>query len=122
MKELYWIERLDSLQGFFMSLLFISMMCLFFLFLIPFSNEYSKEECKKRGIYIKRMISIIIMISSMVILVFIPSSSEAYRIMGIGGTIDYIRENETARKIPDKCIKALDLFMDKIIEEDNTNK
>ncbi|EXZ39654.1 putative membrane protein [Bacteroides fragilis str. 1007-1-F  len=42
--------------------------------------------------------------------------------MGIGGTIDYIRQNETAKQLPDKCIKALDLFMDKVIEDGNDNK
>ena len=32
------------------------------------------------------------------------------------------RQNETAKQLPDKCIKALDLFMDKVIEDGNDNK
>lgn len=33
-----------------------------------------------------------------------------YRIIGIGETINYLRQNEASKELPDKCIKALDLF------------
>ena len=35
----------------------------------------------------------------------------------IGGTIDYIKSNDTAKQLPDKCIKALDKWADNINEE-----
>lgn len=46
-----------------------------------------------------------------------PKHKEMYRIIGIGGTIDYLRRNETAKQLPDKCIKAVDLFLNKMTEE-----
>ena len=43
-------------------------------------------------------------------------------IYGIGGTIDYIKSNDTAKQIPDKCINALDKFIDEYVNEDNNEK
>ncbi len=34
------------------------------------------------------------------------------------GTIDYVKENNDANKIPDKCIKALDKYLDDALKED----
>ena len=48
---------------------------------------------------------------------FIPTTNEALMIYGIGGTIDYIKSNETAKQLPDKYIKALDKWADNINEE-----
>lgn len=39
-------------------------------------------------------------------------------IYGVGGTIDYLKENKDANKIPDKCIKALDKYLDDVLKED----
>ena len=34
--------------------------------------------------------------------------NDALLIYGVGGTIDYVKSNKTAKQLPDKCIKALD--------------
>lgn len=44
--------------------------------------------------------------------IFVPTTSDALLIYGVGGTIDYIKSNKTAQKLPDKCIKALDKYLD----------
>ena len=44
--------------------------------------------------------------------IFTPTTKEALAIYGIGGTIDYIKQNPTAKQIPDKCINALDKWVD----------
>ncbi len=33
-------------------------------------------------------------------------------IYGIGGTVDYIKQNETAKQLPDKVIMAIDKYLD----------
>lgn len=119
MEELYWIERLDSVIVVFVFLSFLSAIWLFFAFIIPWVEDYDKEYCKEKGIHKSIKISGTLLAISVLILTFLPSTKEMYRIIGIGGTIDYIRQNETAKQLPDKCIKALDLFMDKVIEDDN---
>lgn len=50
--------------------------------------------------------------------VFIPSTKSLLIIYGVGGTIDYVKENKDANKIPDKCIKALDKYLDDALKED----
>ena len=45
---------------------------------------------------------------SVLINLFIPTTNQALLIYGVGGTIDYIKSNDTAKQLPDKCIKALD--------------
>lgn len=36
----------------------------------------------------------------------------------LGGTIDYIKSNDTAKQLPDKCVKALDKYFDNINKEE----
>ena len=38
-------------------------------------------------------------------------------IYGVGGSIDYLRNNTTAQKLPDKCIEALDAWVDELFPE-----
>lgn len=49
---------------------------------------------------------------------FIPSTKYLLIIYGVGGTIDYLKENKDANKIPDKCVKALDKYLDDVLTED----
>ena len=51
--------------------------------------------------------------------VFIPTKNDALLIYGVGGTIDYIKSNDTAKQLPDKCIKALDKWADSLNEDNN---
>lgn len=44
--------------------------------------------------------------------------SFAFLFLGVGGTIDYLKENKDANKIPDKCVKALDKYLDDALTED----
>lgn len=38
-------------------------------------------------------------------------------ICGVGTVVDYVQTNEDIQKLPDKCIQALDLWVDNCIEE-----
>ena len=49
--------------------------------------------------------------------IFIPTTKQLLYIYGVGGTIDYIRNNDTAKQLPDKCLKVLDRFADKYLDE-----
>lgn len=54
--------------------------------------------------------------------VFTPSTKSMYLICGVGGTIDYLKENETAKQLPDKVVMALDKWVDSQIEDENKDK
>lgn len=67
--------------------------------------------------YSKRFIFVTII--AYLINFFILTTNEALMVYGIGGTIDYIKSNETAKQLPDKYIKALDKWVDNLNEEKN---
>ena len=66
--------------------------------------------------YSKRFIFVTII--ACLINFFIQTTNEALMVYGIGGTIDYIKSNKTAKQLPDKCVKALDKYLDNINKEE----
>lgn len=48
--------------------------------------------------------------------IVIPTRIECYQIFGLGATLDYIQSNETAKQLPDKVIKALEVLLNNYIE------
>lgn len=70
--------------------------------------------------YFKRFIFVTII--ACIINFFIPTTNEALMVYGIGGTIDYIKSNETAKQLHDKCVKALDKYLDNIKKEEENQK
>ena len=56
---------------------------------------------------------------SIFINIFTPTTNEALLIYGVGGTIDYIKSNDTSKQLPDKCVKALDKYLDNLTKEEN---
>ena len=54
----------------------------------------------------------------MLINVFVPTTKDAMLIFGVGSTLDYIKSNDTIQEIPDKCINALDAWVESLNKED----
>lgn len=79
-------------------------------------NKYIKNY-KTFMLYFKR--SIIATLVLIVINIFIPTKNEALLIYGVGGTIDYIKSNDKAKQLPDKCIIALDKWVENLNEDNN---
>ena len=122
MNEIYWITRFDAINGVFMTLLVISCIILSISFIGWSLNcEESYEFERKTVKFCKKTIkmSIIPLILGVLGAVFIPTTKEALTIYGIGGTIDYLKENPTAKQLPDKCINALDRWVDSTLEKDS---
>lgn len=126
MSELYWLTRLDYVQGAITTAIVfsaISMMVFITVSLVcrnlaTYQNshtEYNKGWVKRAVRYIKT--SAIVLVVSTIVLIFTPSTKEAFVIYGVGGAIDYIQENETIQKLPDKVVNALDAWVDSWSEE-----
>ena len=113
MTELYWITRLDGLQGFFFVLFLISVGIALFSFIAWYEDEFDRNLHWK----IFKITFPIALISALG-LIFIPSTKDALIIYGIGGTVEYLRDNPTARQLPDKCVEALGKFVDEYLEEE----
>ena len=126
MNEIYWITRLDSICIFLTTIAVVSfvisvVMCAFAIY-----NRFTADEClegdKYYNCHIQRFKiflncfkrSIIVALVLTVINIFIPTKNDALLIYGVGGTIDYVKSNKTAKQLPVKCVKALDKWADNL--------
>lgn len=117
MSELYWLNVLGNLNylgGFIAVLSFLVFMALGLWFL------FCSDDDLKPSSFIKKVFkgSLFAVVIGVVMATFIPSTKNLLIIYGVGGTIDYLKENKDANKIPDKCVKALDKYLDDALKED----
>jgi hypothetical protein len=92
------------------------------------TDDWTGEDCcdekQKRKLRKGANYSIITFLIGLILWIFVPTQKEALLIYGVGGTIDYLQANPTAKQLPDKCIKALDGWVDSwnIEKNDSTKK
>ena len=112
MSEIYWITRFDPINTCAMVFLIISAIVsvLGTLGLFICIAEDEKESLP----VIKKMLKIStpILVVCLLIKIFVPTTKEALLIYGVGGTIDYVKSNPIAKQLPDKCVNALDKWVD----------
>ena len=126
MNEIYWITRLDithtlALVLFIISIVasllsIISYLCFNGQSIWDMNHEYERSAKQNRDYanVSKRVLKycIIPLVLSSLLLIFVPTTKQAFLIYGVGGTIDYVKSNPTAKQLPDKCVKALDKWVD----------
>lgn len=127
MEELYWITRLDSVIILIKVIMLISGLAIGILGIVAISSiidSYNDNDYDKKGRrLIKKMIKIasVVLVASVGMYILTPSTKDALMIWSVGGTIDWVKSNETAKQLPDKCVKALDKWVDSINENDSIN-
>ena len=120
MSEIYWITRLDGLNGLLVAFITISAalsMVFTILYFVGNSEEWEEVSIFKRI----AKTSIPTFIISTLLYVFTPTKEDIFLIYGVGGTVDYIKQNDKAKQLPDKCINALDAWVDSLNDKDNSN-
>lgn len=104
MSEIYWITRLDTVQRFCIAFLVAGITCI----VISIIRTLEKTDTTESTITSKfKWVGVGLTVIFTPLVMFVPSSRDAMLIFGIGPTIDYIQNNETAKQLPDKCIEAL---------------
>ena len=116
MSELYWLTRLEYIQNFLVIVMSVSGIALFISFIIWAMANYVEEAKSALKWVIGTFTTLVI---SSLIFVFVPSTKEALLIWGVGSTIDYIQENEIAKQLPDKCINALNDWVESLSDPKN---
>ena len=134
MNEIYWITRLDAICNFLIAVAVVSFLISAVTGFLAMCNKFDAGDYEEGGkyynccmqkfkmflSYFKRFTFALIVVCS--INFFIPTTNEALMVYGIGGTIDYVKSNKTAKQFPDKYIKALDKWVDNLNEEKHENK
>lgn len=120
MSEIYWITRLDVIQGFCIAFLVVGIAFIFITIMRMVASTDSTEPSITNKF---KWIGIILTIIFAPLTMFVPTSRDAMLIFGIGTTIDYIQSNETAKQLPDKCIEALDTWVESLnVNENEKNR
>lgn len=117
MSELYWLGVLGNLYYFSVTL---AVLAVFSILVVGFWLLMSYDDGDEPSPSIKKVFkySIFTFVFGVIMAIFIPSTKNLLIIYGVGGTIDYLKENKDANKIPDKCVKALDKYLDDALKED----
>ena len=124
MSELYWITVLGNLNIVNTIIIIIGIIALILLG-VAFgacidggdTDELREDDLFKTIVKGIKM-TIFLLTICCVVKIFVPSTEKLYMIYGLGGTIDYLQKNETANKLPDKVMIALDKWIDNL----NVNK
>lgn len=120
MSELYWLGVLGNLHDFGEVVVALSTLslCALGIWAITFGSDYNEpfKEIKSMFKY-----SIFALVFGTTIYLFIPSTKNPLIIYGVGGTIDYLKDNKDANKIHDNCVKALDKYLDDSLKEYKDN-
>ena len=125
MLEVYLITRLTALNCFFFAVAMltgiIAIICVI-LYFIHSIDEY--VYCKEVQNNIKKWLRncTITCIVSTLFTIFTPTTKDAMIIYGIGTTVDFLQENENVQQLPNKCVKALNDWVDSLVEDDAGSK
>jgi low temperature requirement protein LtrA len=119
MTELYWITRLDAINSVFV-LAMIFALCVATCYGIHGATQWADDDDVKAANRTLRRAKYALAIAAFCAITraFIPTSKDMMMIYGVGGTIDYIKSNDTAKQLPDKVVSALDKYLDSLNEED----
>ena len=123
MSELYWLNVLGNLSDVCRLLMVLSIIafvvCVIFYFMSQDEVLCFPLNSKSIAKFIRFTLLPILIIST-IGNTFIPDTKTLYVIYGVGGTLDYLKENKTAKQIPDKAILALDKYLNEQLgDKDN---
>ena len=129
MSEIYWISRLDLISGWLVGFAVIFAIVTIISIIAYLGNRAEYERCgddadKRWTAFSSKLFKIslpcffVFCVSS----ILTPTTNEAMLIYGVGTTIDYVKQNNTLQQIPDKCINALDAWVDSLTENKSKNE
>ena len=118
---IYWILVADDIVSFAVIMIFIAI--LFIIIYLTFIRfEINKEEKVIGDKWLKR--SVISLLVSIIIIIFIPSKKDFMSIYFGGETIEYIKEDKHIQNVPSKTFEYIEKYLDEKIKilDNNGNK
>lgn len=117
METMYWIDVIGNISTTAVMLAVLSaIFALICLVVVAVAISEEEEDDVAFGKKWLKWLGITFIIS-LIAAVFTPSTKSMYLIYGVGGTIDYLKDNETAKQLPDKVVIALDKYIDSLNED-----
>lgn len=125
--KLYWLTRLDNLDGLLIALIVVSaisilVIALFRFMTADFDEFYDEEVVKERKELRSKFTSkikyiVAVLVVSVLLKVFLPTKNEVIFIVAGGKTLDYIKSDTSLSKIPYQATKYVSDYLDKKITE-----
>ena len=122
MNEMYWITRLDAVNDFLIILIILATIAIVGCLIILFSEIVDEDEIWVIMMFRILKGSILVLLTSSTLKVFVPTTNEMYTIIGIGGTYEYLKDNKDIKEIPDNTIKALKIWSENLVSEEEAKK
>lgn len=117
--SIYLIESADTIKFIFILLLIISSIASVTILgmLWSYTNledeGFEKKSAKKwlRNAFISNICFLILVLIT-------PSTNTLYKIFGIGTVLEYIKNSDEAKQLPDNALKAINYYLKEIPKED----
>lgn len=117
--SIYLIESSDTIKFIFILLLIISSIASVTILgmLWSYTNledeGFEKKSAKKwlRNAFISNICFLILVLIT-------PSTNTLYKIFGIGTVLEYIKNSDEAKQLPDNALKAINYYLKEIPKED----
>lgn len=122
MELLYWITRFDALRMVFDTILISSGVLGGILAVILIIGNTEIDDCYFKPMLKYLKIFAATFIITLTVKAFVPSTKEALMIYGVGSTVEYLKSNEKAMKLPDKCIDALDAWVEELNKKEKADE
>lgn len=131
MDNLYLITRLDDIRAIFITLLVIAIIA-FICFIILYltqkaiilehlhsscNTDDNKYLCKIGKRY--TIISLVVIVISMLTICAVPTTKQGLLIFGVNEAVEFCEKHPETKQLPDKCIKALNKYLDEELTENN---
>lgn len=111
MWELYLLTRL----GVIFPILVLIIICSAGVLLISSIDIAHDGVGEKNRMFFKR--SAVALAISVLGVIVIPTKEDMLLIYGVGTTLDYLQDNEKVQQLPDKCVDALEAWVESLSEE-----
>ena len=114
---MYWITVLSALDNLTLGLMIVCGILFIGFTIAALVNHFDNEPDIEHTCKVWSIITGFLFFINAMATVFLPNKTELYAIYGIGGTIDYLKDNPDAKALPDKTIKMLNLMADEFIDK-----
>lgn len=116
MKEMYLISVLGTLNDVVWVIFGCAIAFIVFTSL-PFFMDDFDEDWHKIIVKIYKICGFVIIPTTLLLGILIPTKGDLYMIYGVGSVIDYVQESDDAKQLPEKTIKMLNALADKYTEK-----
>lgn len=115
--SMYWIFVIGNVGIFFCVMATVCAFVAGVSAMIYFTNSDYENEESNVGRVCK--ISTIAFVTSLTIAVFIPSSEQIMQIYVVDNVVEYVKDNDKAKQLPDKVVEVCDKLLDEYLTDKN---